>query len=331
VIRIGSLFSGIGGLELGLEVALAEAEIPARVAWQVEIDPFCRAVLARHWPEADRSVTDVRAASSLPCVDLLCGGFPCQDVSSAGRGRGLDGERSGLWFVMRDTVSVLRPRVVIAENVASGKRRYLCRVRSDLHALGYRTLALQLGASAVGAPHDRQRVFIVGLLSDAAGEQLRIGPWRLERSDGSVAPEPGDDGADVADADELGREQLRRGGGAPADIGGVGDPRRPGREGSQRAGGDGHGHAAPESGGGVGEAERGMGGGAHGLPAGLDRRLPTRWPAGRGAEPETWEPARTVTERDPLRRPRLRALGNAVVPAQARALGRELITRGWLP
>jgi DNA (cytosine-5)-methyltransferase 1 len=92
---IGSLFAGIGGLELGLERA---GFGPTR--WQVESDPYARAVLARHWPEADRSVIDVRkaGAATLPPVDLLCGGFPCQDVSLAGKRKGLSGERSGLFY-----------------------------------------------------------------------------------------------------------------------------------------------------------------------------------------------------------------------------------------
>jgi len=155
---IGSLFSGIGGLELGLERAGL-----GPVAWQVEIDPFCREVLARHWPDAARH-TDVRSvgASTLAPVDLICGGFPCQDVSGAGLGRGLaEGTRSGLWYEYRRIVGELRPRVVVVENVASGKARWLCEVRSDLHALGYGTRAYALSAADVGAPHLRRRIFVV--------------------------------------------------------------------------------------------------------------------------------------------------------------------------
>ena len=98
-VKFGSLFSGIGGLELGLE----RAGLATSIAWQVENDAKCRDVLAKHWPHVDRSITDVRSATSrnLAHVDGVCGGFPCQDVSSAGLGAGLDGERSGLWREFR--------------------------------------------------------------------------------------------------------------------------------------------------------------------------------------------------------------------------------------
>ncbi len=156
---IGSLFSGIGGLELGLERAGL-----GPVAWQVEFDPFCRRILAKHWPSANRSVIDVKQAGAhnLPRVDLICGGFPCQDVSSAGKGAGLAvGTRSGLWFEFRRIVAELFPPVVVVENVASGKSRWLPQVRRDLYLLGYDTAAYAISAADVGAPHLRQRTFVV--------------------------------------------------------------------------------------------------------------------------------------------------------------------------
>lgn len=179
MVTIGSLFSGIGLLELGLSWALEEAGIPHRVAWQIELDPFCREVLERRYPGADRSVSDVRAASSLVLapVDILIGGFPCQDVSGAGDGAGLDGERSGLWFELRRLIDELRPRVVLIENVASGMRRWLGQVRCALEQLGYQVVAFRVRASDVGAPHRRSRIF-VAYGTNSGGAAGRVGPER---------------------------------------------------------------------------------------------------------------------------------------------------------
>ncbi len=172
-LTIGSLFSGIGGLELGLEWAGL-----GPVKWQVEIDPFCRSVLAKHWPDVEKH-EDVRSVRGLERVDLICGGFPCQDVSSAGKRRGLGGERSGLWTEYRRIVGELRPRVVVVENVASGKRLWLPFVSADLAELGYRARAFSLSAADVGAPHLRRRIFVV---AHADGEQLRHEPRRVGRA-----------------------------------------------------------------------------------------------------------------------------------------------------
>jgi DNA (cytosine-5)-methyltransferase 1 len=118
---IGSLFSGIGGLELGIERALG-----ARTVWQVEIDPFARSVLERHWPDARRH-DDIRAVGSrnLDRVEVICGGFPCQDISLAGKGAGLAGARSGLWTEMARVVGELRPRLVVVPQVAEHAVRSL--------------------------------------------------------------------------------------------------------------------------------------------------------------------------------------------------------------
>lgn len=155
---IGSLFSGVGGLELGLERAGL-----GPVRWQVEIEPFCRRVLARHWPEAVRH-DDVRnvGADDLDPVDVMCGGFPCQDISSANRGRGdgLDGPKSGLWYEYLRIIEAVGPRVVVIENVAKW-RAWLPDVRRGLWGLGYAAVPIRLCASEVGAPHHRARVFVV--------------------------------------------------------------------------------------------------------------------------------------------------------------------------
>jgi DNA (cytosine-5)-methyltransferase 1 len=157
-LTIGSLFSGIGGLELGLERAGL-----GPVVWQVEREPYCRAVLAKHWPDAARH-DDVCAvgAHTLTPVDVICGGFPCQDVSYAGEGAGIaEGTRSGLWFEYARLVRELRPRYVVVENVAALLTRGLGVVLGDLARLGYDAEWSTVSACSVGAPHVRQRVFVV--------------------------------------------------------------------------------------------------------------------------------------------------------------------------
>jgi DNA (cytosine-5)-methyltransferase 1 len=185
-VTIGSLFSGIGGLELGLERAAL-----GPVVFQCEIDPFCRAVLAKHWPNVTRFV-DVTQPRRYPSVDLLCGGFPCQDVSSAGKRRGLGGSRSGLWYHFASIVRQIRPRFVVVENVASGQTKWLPTVRRDLRRLGYRTRALGIAAREVGAPHLRRRVFVVAYShGNTIREQSRRSGW----AEGKEAAESRIDGA----------------------------------------------------------------------------------------------------------------------------------------
>lgn len=253
---IGSLFSGIGGLELGLERAGL-----GPVVWQVEIDPFCRAVLAKHWPNVTR-YEDVTRPRNYPKVDIICGGFPCQDVSSAGACRGLGGEQSSLWWYYADVVRQVRPRIVVVENVNSGKGLWLPYVRHQLHLLGYATRALLLSAADVGAPHLRRRVFVV---ADAHGDR------ELARAiDGQKVR------ASKASADALRRSPLQQ--------------RRGRQAGAKEA------HAIRRSSGGWRDPEPGMVRVVHGVPDRLD---------GLGA--------------------RRRALGNAVVPACAEAIGCVII------
>ena len=218
---IASLFSGIGGLELGLERAGL-----GRVVVQVEQDERCRAVLARHWPEA-RRFDDVRTVGvrEIGQVDVICGGFPCQDISLAGKGAGLAGERSGLWFEYLRIVKEVRPRVVIVENVAALRSRGLDVVLAGLHEAGYWTAWDFIHASDVGAPHRRKRLFIVAVADTRSGRregsaQPDIGPFGPEQQ----APLRHDAyGCDAAVADtvrEPGRDEPGRSGGS----GGSGAP-----------------------------------------------------------------------------------------------------------
>ena len=155
-----SLFSGIGGLDLGLERA------GMTVAGQVEIDPWCRRVLAKHWPEVPRH-DNVRTAAAWwraetrPVAHVVCGGFPCQDVSDVGRRAGIEGEHSGLWTHFAAVVRTLRPRYVIVENTPGLLSRGMGRVIGDLAASGYDAEWDCIPAAAVGAAHLRTRLWIL--------------------------------------------------------------------------------------------------------------------------------------------------------------------------
>jgi DNA (cytosine-5)-methyltransferase 1 len=184
--RIGSLYSGIAGLELGVLAAFAEAGLPARIAWQCEIDPFCARVLAHHFPDVPR-YSDVATVSHPPAVDVLCGGFACQDVSSAGRGAGLGKEtRSGftLHHLLR-IIDEIEPRFLAIENVASGAKRWLPRVVQELVDRGYRPRAVPLGAVDVGAPHRRLRVLRCGRPRERRTAARRHGRRRVRRRSAS--------------------------------------------------------------------------------------------------------------------------------------------------
>lgn len=161
MLNVLDLFSGIGGFALGLERA---GGFKARAF--VEIDPFCRRVLAKHWPEVP-IYDDVRTvdaaglrAVGIERVDVVTGGYPCQPFSYAGRRSGTDDPRH-LWPAMRRIVGELRPTWVVAENVAGHITLGLDQVLSDLEADGYAGRAIVVPAAAVDAPHIRQRVWIV--------------------------------------------------------------------------------------------------------------------------------------------------------------------------
>ena len=159
--KIGSLFSGIGGFELGLERA-----IPAETIWQVEQDKFCQSILKKHWPKA-KIYDDVRniTKDNVEPVDILCGGFPCQDISLAGKTRGLKGEKSGLWWEMWRIISELsegrKKPIVVLENVSNILRLGGREVLGSLAKIGYNAEWTTILASDFGAPHRRERWFCV--------------------------------------------------------------------------------------------------------------------------------------------------------------------------
>lgn len=201
-LTFGSLFAGIGGFDLGLERAGMRCE------WQVEIDPYARAVLAKHWPEV-RRWEDVRTFPPKEGewgVDVICGGFPCQDISVAGKGAGLAGARSGLWYEFARIIGELRPRFVIVENVAALLTRGADVVLGTLASLGYDAEWHVIPASAVGAPHRRERVWIVAYANDQGQSNVPVDDvaWR-------GAPQSA--GGDVSNADGL--ADALRGDGTP--------------------------------------------------------------------------------------------------------------------
>lgn len=163
----GSLFAGIGGFDLGFEQA------GLRCRWQVENHERRQAVLRQHWPRVIRW-GDVRSfpppdGADRFRVDVICGGFPCQDISLCGKGAGIEGERSGLWVEYIRIVRTLRPRIVVVENVAALTSRGLHRVLGDLAESGFDAEWDCLPASAFGAYHERDRIFVVAYPSRVDG------------------------------------------------------------------------------------------------------------------------------------------------------------------
>lgn len=196
---IGSMFSGYGGLDLAVQ-----AVIPGDVVWHCETDPAAVQVLAHHWPGVSNlgDVTTIDWDSVSP-VDILTAGFPCQDISFAGRGAGIEGARSGLWRHVADAVRVLRPRLVVLENVAALVVRGLDRVLTDLAGVGYDVRWTCVRASDVDAPHRRRRWFAVAYPSDAAGPRWGWDEPQSLGHDSGTSPRPGEE------------ESGRRGGDAP--------------------------------------------------------------------------------------------------------------------
>ena len=213
--KVLSLFSGIGGIELGLEWAGMET------IGQVEVDEYCNRILGKHWPDVVR-YGDVRdlPLSSLPTPDLVCGGFPCQPVSTAGRRLGTSDPR-WLWPPFASVVDALRPRYVLVENVPKVRNLGGAEIVADLAAMGYDAEWGELSAAAFGAPHLRRRFFLVGYRSepepsgsvpDAGSERLReLGERRGEQHGVSGQTQLGFDGTAGTVADTDGTEDGRSG------------------------------------------------------------------------------------------------------------------------
>ena len=174
--RALSLFSGIGGLDIAAEAAGIE------IATLCEIEPFCVSVLNKRWPHVP-VIDDVRKVNKETFnepVDVVFGGFPCQDLSVArqdrGQRKGLGGERSGLWFEMERVIRELGPAWVLAENVRGAVDLALDTVTENLEDAGYEVRTFLIPASAYGVPHRRERMFVCAArkdVADACGDRLK--------------------------------------------------------------------------------------------------------------------------------------------------------------
>lgn len=347
--RFGSLFSGIGGLDLGLEWS------GMTVAWQCEKDPFCRGVLRQHWPHA-RLYDDITTldATDLAPVDLICGGFPCQPVSLAGRRRGSNDAR-WLWPAMRDIISHVRPSWVLGENTPGLITMGLDGVLFDLEALGYACRTFVIPACAVDAPHRRDRVFIVahadsGLCNAGGSSEPGQEGWESFTGDGGEGAV-----ANAAHVDDdrggYGSSYVRRGRSSPTQLSGgvaLADASRLGRHGRED---DARGvHDDGEAAGWEQGASRAPDNGHVVNTQGLGRRERRAEPEVRCRRPAPsgtsgagpWSDAEWITGADgkarriksgihllahgiPGRVARLKSLGNAVVPEVGHRLGRAIM------
>jgi DNA (cytosine-5)-methyltransferase 1 len=187
-LTVGSLFSGIGGFDLGLERA------GMRVIWQCESDDYCRRVLARHWPGVPCYEDVAKVGAEVAPPDLLCGGFPCQDLSVLGGRAGLGGAKSGLWREYARLIRELRPRYVLVENVADLLVRGLGTVLGDLASCGYDAEWDCIPAAAVGAVHLRARLWLLAYPDRGrygASDEAVFAGRRLPEFRGRWANEPG--------------------------------------------------------------------------------------------------------------------------------------------
>ena len=215
----GSLFSGIGGFELGL----LQSSLISEVKWQVEIDDFCNKILEKHWPDVKR-YKDIRDVGkhNLEPVELICGGFPCQPFSVAGKRKGKEDDRY-LWYEMFRVITEMHPAWVIGENVPGIINMALDEVLSDLESEGYETATFIIPACAVNAPHRRDRVWIIaysdstrnrtnenGLNENRQTENERWEKQSFDRSNGqdNDAQNPHDNGMRRRNNGDSGRDEC---------------------------------------------------------------------------------------------------------------------------
>lgn len=320
--RVGSLFAGIGGFDL------AARNVGWSTVWYSEIDPYACRVMHKHFPDAV-NLGDITTITNPPAVDVLCGGFPCQDISYAGDGAGIAvGTRSGLWYEYARLIAEVRPHWVVAENVAALRTRGLDTVLCDLDALGYVGEWHCIPASAVGAPHQRDRLWIV---ANARSQQHEGAGHAKRRATAArlleaVADTAGD-GRGQGDANDRGgsagagprqERRSRRSGPHVANTDSQ-HGRERGSEGERGRQRDGHqarhgGAPVPDTVRSRLEGQRDI---ASRVGAELDHARHARWWA---TEPDVGRVAHGV----PARVDRIRCLGNAIVPQVAEVLFRAI-------
>jgi DNA-cytosine methyltransferase len=178
MLNVLDIFSGIGGFSIGLEAASMQT-----VAF-CEITPFCQKILTRHWPSVpiftDITIIHKEDLKALPRIDVIAGGFPCQDISVAGKQKGITAKRSGLWKEFARLINEIRPKYAIIENVANLRGKGLIRVLQDLWEIGYDAEWHCIPASAFGAPHRRDRIWIISYPACIGKVGLSIGKEETE-------------------------------------------------------------------------------------------------------------------------------------------------------
>jgi DNA (cytosine-5)-methyltransferase 1 len=196
--KVLSLFAGIGGFDLGLERTGGFKTVAF-----CEIEPFAVRILNKHWPEVPvygdvRELTADRLRADGIVPDVICGGFPCQDVSVAGKRAGLqEGTRSGLWSEVVRLTRELRPQFLLVENVAgllSGPSEqpggWFGRVLGDLAECGYDAEWENIPAAALGAPHRRERVYLLAYPDQVGLESRVLTPGRIHALESALVWEP---------------------------------------------------------------------------------------------------------------------------------------------
>lgn len=344
-VRVSSLFSGVGGLDLGVERGLYAAGVQADTVFQCEADEFGRSVLRRHWPAAE-VCDDVRSINQLPSCELLIAGFPCQGISTAGKGRGLEDERSALFFEIIRLLRMAGSSIpyVLLENTPAINSRGLDRILWEFAGLGYHARWGVISAGSLGYGHQRRRWFLCAWLANTDSRRRDWWTDHAGRDDrpGQDARRAKGDNRHSRNGEALANSMRQRAIGETAPKAGPRDQRSNharqllpaiGEDGRELAYSNGRRQESRRHVAGVGRANKpdtpnrsragarpfvaGLGDPADGVPSWVARcRRPVAAP---GRPQFSYEPPRTK-QREPGDKQRLKALGNAVVPGQVAAV-----------